>query len=148
MPYQVEETGTYSRKVQVTVPAEDYQQEMNKTLRKLSKRVKISGFRKGKIPLSVMQRHYGEQVRGDVIEQLLRDHIDQVLSEQEKVIYLGQPSISALPQIVLLLVSADVLVWSDRCDHLELFFLRFRVVFPQSCFASLQELCFLGALGA
>jgi trigger factor len=98
MPYQVEETGTYSRKVQVTVPAEDYQQEMNKTLRKLSKRVKISGFRKGKIPLSVMRRHYGEQVRGDVIEQLLRDNIDQVLEDQDKVIYLGQPSISALPQ--------------------------------------------------
>lgn len=97
MAYQVEETGANSRKVQVSVPADVYQKEMNKSLRKLSKRVKLSGFRKGSIPLSVMQRQYGEQVRPEVLDELLRKNIDEVLGQTEQVIHMAQPSIKTLP---------------------------------------------------
>lgn len=98
MPYTVEETGPHSRTAQVTVPVEEYKRRFNKALRQLSKRVKLSGFRKGKIPLSVMRRQYGESVQRDIIEELLRAHVDEVLQEgAERVIYLGQPEITRLP---------------------------------------------------
>lgn len=97
MPYQVEETGEHSRLAQVTVPLEDYNKHFNRALRTLSKRVKLPGFRKGKIPLSVMRRNYGNSVRQDVIEQLLNEHISQLLDEAERVIFLAQPEVTKLP---------------------------------------------------
>lgn len=97
MAYQVEETSAHSRLAHVTVPVEDYQRSFNRALRQLSKRVKLSGFRKGKIPLSVMRRHYGQSVRQDVIEDLLRANIDTILKDAERVIYLSQPEITKIP---------------------------------------------------
>lgn len=97
MAYQVEETSAHSRLAHVTVPVEDYQRSFNRALRQLSKRVKLSGFRKGKIPLSVMRRHYGQSVRQDVIEDLLRTNIDTILKDAERVIYLSQPQITKIP---------------------------------------------------
>lgn len=97
MPYQVEETGALSRLAKVVVPAEDFRRDFNKALKSLSSRVKLSGFRKGKIPLSVMKRNYGQSVMPDVVDGLLRSHIDTILNEAERVIYLGRAEVSQLP---------------------------------------------------
>ncbi len=97
MPYELEETGELSRMAHVTVPVSEYQKHFNKALRQLSKRVKISGFRKGKIPMSVMRQRYGNQVMQDVIETLLRTHVDEVLEDGGRIIHMEQPEVTQLP---------------------------------------------------
>ncbi len=97
MAYQIEEVGTLGRRADVEVPAERFNRSYTGALRKLSKRVRLPGFRKGKIPLSVMKRNYGPNVMQDVIEELLRENIDAIVASAERVIYLAQPNVTQLP---------------------------------------------------
>ncbi len=99
MPYEVEETGNLTRTAQVTVPAEEYNQRVNAALKELSKSVKVRGFRKGKVPLGVMKKRYGASVQQDVIEDLVRSKVNEILSDSEQpVIHVGQPSVDSTPE--------------------------------------------------
>ena len=99
MPYEVEETGNLTRTAQVTVEPEEYKSRVNDALRELSKDVNIRGFRKGKVPLSVMKKRYGAQVQQDVVEDLVRDKLNEIVSESEEaIIHVGQPDLASTPE--------------------------------------------------
>ncbi len=98
MAYQVEVTGECSRVAAVTVTAESFRRTYNKALKDLSQRVKLSGFRKGQVPLSVMKRNYGASVMQDVVEKLVNEQVDQLLNEQQgQVLFLAQPRFEGAP---------------------------------------------------
>ncbi len=97
MPFEIEETGELTRKAKVTVPGGEFQSRVNKELRRLSTKVKLDGFRKGKIPMPVMQQRYGASVSREVIEELVNDHVNEVLEEAGSVLYLGTPQVSGIP---------------------------------------------------
>lgn len=58
----VENLGKLDRKVVLTFPKADIEQEKHKRLVRLSKTVKMSGFRPGKVPLKLVEKQYGAQV--------------------------------------------------------------------------------------
>ncbi|RAL21238.1 trigger factor [Lujinxingia litoralis] len=97
MAHQVEETGELTRSATITVEAAEYDRQVNKALRKLSGRVKVPGFRKGKIPLSVMKQRYGQAVTRDVIEDLVTENVNKVLNETENVLHVGVPQVTDVP---------------------------------------------------
>jgi trigger factor len=97
MPYQVEETGQYSRVASVVVPAADFERDVNKALRELAKTVRLPGFRKGHVPLSVMRRNYGSSVVEEVLNKTVRSNVDKLLSDVERVIFMTQPQVEAWP---------------------------------------------------
>lgn len=94
MPYTVEETGNLTRTAQVTVPNEEYQKDVNQALRKLAGRVKIRGFRKGKIPMSVLRKRYGDSVQRDVIESLVSKYVDQIVENTDNILHVDQPRVT------------------------------------------------------
>jgi trigger factor len=99
MPYEVEETGDLSRTVQVSVTTEEYNKQVNKALKEMAKNVKIRGYRKGNVPLSVMKKRYGQNVQQDVIEDLVRSKLNEIISESEQpVIHVGQPNVDSTPE--------------------------------------------------
>lgn len=99
MPYELTTSeDNLSHVVTVTVAAEDFLKDYKRALRQLSKRVRLDGFRRGQIPLSVMQHNYGESVRGEVVEELVNKNIEQILSESPRpVLFLGQPELVSMP---------------------------------------------------
>ncbi len=98
MPYQLEETGSLTRTAQVQIPADEYNAGVNRALRQLSKRVKIRGFRKGKIPISVMKQRYGAAVQRDVIEDLIRENLNQIIDDAERVVHVATPQVTSAPE--------------------------------------------------
>jgi trigger factor len=98
MPYTVEETGNLTRTAQVTVPNAEYQKDVNKALRKLAGRVKIRGFRKGKIPMSVLRKRYGDSVQRDVIESLVNKYVDQIVEETDDILHVDQPRVTGFQE--------------------------------------------------
>jgi trigger factor len=99
MPYEVEETGDLSRTVQVTVSTEDYNKQVDTTLKEMAKKVDIRGYRKGNVPLSVMKKRYGQNVQQDVIEDLVRSKLNEIISESEQpVIHVGRPNVDSTPE--------------------------------------------------
>ncbi|CAA6828414.1 MAG: Cell division trigger factor (EC [uncultured Thiotrichaceae bacterium] len=81
MQVSVESTGNIERKIMIEVPSERVDQEVNKRLKDMRGRVKIDGFRPGKVPPSVIKERYGQavfqEVAGEVIQQTLYEAANQ-----------------------------------------------------------------------
>ncbi|MEE3235702.1 MAG: trigger factor [Pseudomonadota bacterium] len=92
MQVTVESTGTLERRMRVELPAESIEIEVESRLARVGKTAKIKGFRPGKVPAAVVKRHYGSQVRQEVLSDLMgQSYRDAV--EQEKLNPAGQPQI-------------------------------------------------------
>lgn len=70
-------------KVNVEVPKEEVDKEFDKQYKKISKSVQIKGFRPGKVPRSMIERRYGEQVKEVVIESLVEQTLKDVVEEKK-----------------------------------------------------------------
>ncbi len=73
MDIAVENVSDLTRKITITLPQESVQKEIEKAYRKLNKDVKIKGFRRGKVPKTVLEKNYKEQVQAEVGEKLVQD---------------------------------------------------------------------------
>src|SRR5438270_8594197 len=51
-------------------------------LKRLSRTARLKGFRPGKAPLAVITKQFGEQVRAEVLSDLVRRSFAQAVSEQ------------------------------------------------------------------
>ena len=67
----VVEKGKWERELEVEVPAERIDGEVDKAYKKYQKNIQVPGFRKGKVPLKIIKSRYGASIRGDVINDLL-----------------------------------------------------------------------------
>lgn len=83
MDVSVEQTGSLERKVTVQVPADRVENEVNNRLRDLARRVRMDGFRPGKVPFKVVQRRYDGQVRGEVVSDVMQQSLMEALQQQD-----------------------------------------------------------------
>jgi len=81
MQVKIEETGSLQRRMRVSVPAARVDQKVNERLRELSRNVRLKGFRPGRVPLSVMQQRYGDQVRNEVRQSVMEESLQQAIRE-------------------------------------------------------------------
>jgi len=81
MKFDVEEPSRTQRILKVEVPAEEIEQNFQKSYRMFQKKSKIPGFRPGRAPVSVIRRRFGEEIRADLLQRLLADYFEQALSE-------------------------------------------------------------------
>lgn len=75
MNIKVTKAEKLERKMQLEVPETEVVAEENKRLQKLSKSVRLDGFRKGKIPVKEITKRFGAQVRQEVIGDLIQKHV-------------------------------------------------------------------------
>ena len=71
------------RELKVTVPAADLEADVEGRLDELRKTVTMKGFRRGKVPLSIVRRHYKPRVLGEVLQQTIETRSREVLEERE-----------------------------------------------------------------
>ncbi|KJR98912.1 MAG: trigger factor [Desulfobulbaceae bacterium BRH_c16a] len=74
MDVNVEEIGTLTRKITVTLPAEGVQGKLNEAYEKLRKEVKLKGFRRGKVPRAIILKHFKGQVEAETSEKLVQEN--------------------------------------------------------------------------
>ncbi len=92
MMVTVESTGSLERKMRVELPAERIEKEIESRLIRVGRSAKIKGFRPGKIPPKVVKQRYGQQIRQEVLSDLMqKSYSDAVL--QENLNPAGGPSI-------------------------------------------------------
>ncbi len=96
MQVSVELLDGLERRMTVQVPAQQIDGEVQKRLRDMSRRVRLDGFRPGKVPMKIVQKRYGEQVRADVVGDLLQSTYVEAL-KQEQLNPAGGPTIDAGP---------------------------------------------------
>ena len=92
MQVSVETIGNIDRKMTVAVPAAQVDQEVEKRLKSMAGRVRIDGFRPGKVPFSVVKKRYADSVRYEIVEALLGKTFQQAAG-QENLRVAGLPEI-------------------------------------------------------
>jgi trigger factor len=74
------------RQLKVAVPVEQLEAEIAERLKKLARTVKMQGFRPGKVPIKMVERHYGFQVRQEALtESVQRSFAEAVRSQNFRV---------------------------------------------------------------
>jgi len=110
----VTEKGKWERDLEVEVPAERINREMTSAVRRYQKSLEIPGFRKGKVPIKVIESRYGPSIRHGVIEDLLPTLIQEA-SQQAELVPAGSPRITALDEVEGggLTFTASIDIWPE-----------------------------------
>ncbi len=85
-------------KLTVTIGKKDVAAEYNESVAKYAKSIQIPGFRKGKVPVSVLERKYGEVLKADAAAELIEKALGEIFeSIDEKPLPYAQPSMDEAP---------------------------------------------------
>jgi trigger factor len=79
----MESPADWSRRLKITVPAERVEQERRAVAAQVASRVKLPGFRKGKVPASVLEKQYGPSIEQQTLERVVNSAYKEALREQD-----------------------------------------------------------------
>lgn len=95
MQVSVESIGALERRMEILVPAEDIDKVVDERLQKLSRQVRLKGFRPGKVPVKVVRQQFGQQVRQEVLGDVVQSSFNEAV-KQEKLVPAGGPRIEPI----------------------------------------------------
>lgn len=81
METKILKTEGLTTEIEVKVPANDISAARTAELQKVAKTVALPGFRKGKVPLQVVESKYGNAVMGDVLENLVAQSSQKAITD-------------------------------------------------------------------
>lgn len=84
-----------TREIQVEVPAEVVASETESLVSKYQRMARIPGFRKGKVPATIIRRKFAEDLKSDVLETLVPKYFHQE-TEKQGLTPVSQPKVSDL----------------------------------------------------
>ena len=82
MKIDIDELNSIQRKVRVELPVETVASEFSRAYKNLGQRVRVKGFRTGKIPRTVLQGIYGDEVKGEVRSHLVEESLGEIIRER------------------------------------------------------------------
>jgi trigger factor len=92
MKVEIEQTNPCERRLTIEMPVERVQREMNAVYGGLQKRVKVPGFRQGKVPRSILENHYHHSVEQEILQKLIPEALSEAMT-QENLQAVGEPQI-------------------------------------------------------
>jgi len=92
MQVSVESIGTLERKLTVKFPAERFETQFTARIAEMGRTVRLKGFRPGKVPVAVIKQRFGDQVRGEVLSDLIGSTLREAVT-QEKLQPIANPAI-------------------------------------------------------
>ncbi len=83
MKITVEKTSEVERKLNIEVPWDKYQEELDRQLGQIRKGATLKGFRKGKAPMNMVRRIYSEDASKEAVNALAGEAVRDALAEHE-----------------------------------------------------------------
>ena len=83
MQVTVETVQGLERRMRVEIPEERVRGEVDKRLGDLARSVRIPGFRPGKVPVGIVARRYGRQVRDEVVGEIVEESFVDALRQEQ-----------------------------------------------------------------
>lgn len=93
MKCTVEEISSVKKKMHVEVPHTMVDEEVENAYKELGKKIRIKGFRQGRVPKNILERYYRQKVEMDVLEKLLNYSYPKAL-EEAKLSPVSRPIVS------------------------------------------------------
>lgn len=107
-----EDVDSLNAVLKIEVSKDDYADNVEKSLKKISKQVKLDGFRPGKVPFGLVRKMYGQHTMVDEVNKLVSDKLYSFISD-EKLKVLGEPLPNEEKQ--------QAIDW-DKTENFEFFF--------------------------
>lgn len=82
MEFTVNTTGTLAREMRIQVPGSQVSSEVSKRLKDMSARVRIDGFRPGKVPMKVIEQRFAKQVRQEVLGEVIQRSWSEAVTKE------------------------------------------------------------------
>jgi len=88
----IEDITSTKKRLSIEIPADAIEQEIDRTLAHIRKNASFSGFRKGKAPMSLVQKRYGKDAESEAIEKIIPRYYSDALKESS-LKPIGNPSL-------------------------------------------------------
>jgi trigger factor len=83
------------RELELEIPAEEVSKASEKVAKEFAKMARVPGFRPGKAPLSLIKRRFAEDIKSEVLQNLVPETVEKAVSEQ-KLSPVSQPQVDKL----------------------------------------------------
>jgi len=81
--YNLEDVSPTRKELRVEVPAGEISTALEKSYRAFQKKVKLPGFRAGKVPIQMVRRRFAREVEEDLVQRLLPRYFDKAVARAE-----------------------------------------------------------------
>ncbi len=81
MKINVEDISGVKKKVNIEIPEDEVEKEINSIYEDLRKNAKIKGFRPGKVPRNILQRYFKDYVKGEATQKLIQESYPKAFEE-------------------------------------------------------------------
>jgi trigger factor len=78
----MEERPAWARRLTITVPASRVERERKNAVQRLAKSARLPGFRKGKVPVQVMEKRFGPAIEQEAVEKVIGAAYREALTQQ------------------------------------------------------------------
>ena len=83
MDIQLKKINAYAREVTIDLPWEEIERDFEKALKKFSKRIKLPGFRPGKVPRKILMKQFQPSIEANFVENSVNNYYLKALKEKE-----------------------------------------------------------------
>ncbi len=83
MESKITKKGNFEKVVEVDVPEAELAPHFDNVYKKYQKNVKLQGFRKGKVPLGLIKKLYGDAMKGEAIEEVVQSVLREVRDKED-----------------------------------------------------------------
>ncbi len=81
MKSTIEDINEVKKKIRIEVSPEDIKKEKDRAVAEIARTASIPGFRPGKAPKALVERHFGDELRSDVVSRLVTDAYLKAVAE-------------------------------------------------------------------
>ncbi|MGB2626878.1 MAG: trigger factor [Candidatus Acidiferrum sp.] len=83
------------RELDLEIPAEEVSKQTEKVAKEFAKMARVPGFRPGKAPITLIKKRFAEDIKGEVLQKLVPEHVEKAVAEQ-KLTPVSQPQVDKL----------------------------------------------------
>ena len=83
------------RELELEIPAEEVSKASEKVAKEFAKMARVPGFRPGKAPISLIKRRFAEDIKSEVLQNLVPGTVEKAVAEQ-KLTPVSQPQVDKL----------------------------------------------------
>jgi trigger factor len=87
--------ATCRRELDLEIPAEEVTKATEKVAKDFAKIARVPGFRPGKAPISLIKKRFADDIKGEVVQKLVPEHVEKAVAEQ-KLTPVSQPQVDNL----------------------------------------------------
>jgi len=89
------DASTCRRELELEIPAEEVSKSTEKVAKDFAKVARVPGFRPGKAPISLIKRRFAEEIKSEVLQNLVPETVEKAVAEQ-KLTPISQPQVDKL----------------------------------------------------